>query len=408
MQVSRRAVMLGGLGLAAGSSVSRAARAAPPSQESAVAAAVDAYIYGYPLVLLDVTRRQLTNVATAGGSRAPMGQLLRLRSYPAVDDHSVAAPNADTLYTYAWLDLGKEPMVVSIPDMADRYFMMPMLSGWSDVFQSPGTRTTGQRPQTYAITGPRWSGRFPAGVTECRSPTDIVWLLGRIYCTGTAEDYAKVHALQDAMSLAPLSHYGKSYRPLPSRIDPSVDMRTPPVQQVNALGVREYFSHLAKLMKTNPPQPGDSAIVEQMASIGLARGKGFDPSKLSATDRTALESIPKLAQQHMFERFKSKVPINGWLYFGPSVANWGHGLPAPSHGEHARTRLEHPCRRGLSRFRGGTRREGLRWHQEVRGAFREGSDAAPDRPWRRCSTRRTSAVSSGARDRRPTNTSTPL
>ena len=278
MQVSRRAVMLGGLGLAAGSSVSRAARAAPPSQESAVAAAVDAYIYGYPLVLLDVTRRQLTNVATAGGSRAPMGQLLRLRSYPAVDDHSVAAPNADTLYTYAWLDLGKEPMVVSIPDMADRYFMMPMLSGWSDVFQSPGTRTTGQRPQTYAITGPRWSGRFPAGVTECRSPTDIVWLLGRIYCTGTAEDYAKVHALQDAMSLAPLSHYGKSYRPLPSRIDPSVDMRTPPVQQVNALGVREYFSHLAKLMKTNPPQPGDSAIVEQMASIGLARGRASTPA----------------------------------------------------------------------------------------------------------------------------------
>ena len=114
-----------------------------------------------------------------------MGQLRRFRSYPAVDDHSVPAPNADTLYTDAWLDVAKEPMVLTIPDMGDRYFMMPMLSGWTDVFQSPGTRTTGQRAQTYAITGPGWSGALPAGVTEYKSPTGIVWLLGRIYCTGT-------------------------------------------------------------------------------------------------------------------------------------------------------------------------------------------------------------------------------
>src|ERR1700693_6648627 len=102
-----------------------------------------------------------------------MGQLLRLRSYPAVDDHSAPAPNADTLYTYAWLDVGKEPMVLTIPDMADRYFMMPMLSGWTDVFQSPGTRTTGQRGQNYGITGPGWSGALPAGVTAYKSPTGI-------------------------------------------------------------------------------------------------------------------------------------------------------------------------------------------------------------------------------------------
>ena len=173
------------------------AQADVASQEAVLSAAVDAYIYGYPLAILDMTRRQLTNVATAEPTRAPMGQLRRLRSYPAVDDHSVPAPNADTLYTDAWLDVSKEPMVLTIPDMHDRYFMMPMLSGWTDVFQSPGTRTTGERRQTYVITGPRWSGTLPTGITENKSPTGIVWLLGRIYCTGTPEDYAKVHALQD-------------------------------------------------------------------------------------------------------------------------------------------------------------------------------------------------------------------
>ena len=213
MKISRRTVTLGSLSLTAEGSIGSSARAEVVSQDAVLSAAVDAYIYGYPLAIMDMTRRQLTNVATVGPTRAPMGQLLRLRTYPAVDDHSVPAPNADTLYTYAWLDVWKEPMVLTIPDMEDRYFMMPMLSGWTDVFQSPGTRTTGQRPQTYVITGPGWSGALPAGVTEKKSPTGIVWLLGRIYCTGTPEDYAKVHGLQDKISLVPLSQYGKPYTP---------------------------------------------------------------------------------------------------------------------------------------------------------------------------------------------------
>ena len=215
MNISRRQATLGSLALLAEGSIGPVARADVASQDAVLSAAVDAYIYGYPLAILDMTRRQLTNVATVEPTRAPMGQLRRLRSYPAVDDHSVPAPNADTLYTDAWLDVWKEPMVLTIPDMEDRYFMMPMLSGWTDVFQSPGTRTTGQRRQTYVITGPRWSGTLPAGVTEIKSTTGIVWLLGRIYCTGTPEDYAKVHALQDQILLVPLREYGKPSRPNP-------------------------------------------------------------------------------------------------------------------------------------------------------------------------------------------------
>ena len=223
-----------------------------------------------------------------------MGQLLRLRSYPAVDNHSVPAPNADTLYTYAWLDVSKEPMVLSIPNMDDRYFMMPMLSGWTDVFQSPGARTTGQRPQTFVITGPGWSGTLPTGVTEYKSPTDMVWLLGRIYCTGTPDDYARVHALQDQISSVPLSQYGKRYTPPPSNIDPDVDMRRLPREQVNALSTNDYFKYVAELMKTNPPLPQDAAMVARMASIGLTPGRDFDPSKLSAFDRAAVDAVPKL------------------------------------------------------------------------------------------------------------------
>ncbi len=123
-----------------------------------------------------------------------------MRSYPDASIQDVTAPNADTLYTTAWIDVSKEPWILSIPDMKGRYFLFPMLDGWTNVFQDPGKRTTGTKAQKYAITGPGWSGTLPAGVTEYKSPTGMVWVLGRIYCTGTPEDYKAVHALQDQVS----------------------------------------------------------------------------------------------------------------------------------------------------------------------------------------------------------------
>src|SRR5215813_14017427 len=135
--------------------------------------AIEAYIFGYPLVTMEITRRVMTNVAAPEGTRAPLGQFVRMRTYPNAAFKDVTAPNADTLYTTTWLDVSTE------------------------VFQVPGKRTTGTGPQTYAITGPGWSGTLPSGVTQYKSPTAMVWILGRIYCTGTPQDYAAVHALQD-------------------------------------------------------------------------------------------------------------------------------------------------------------------------------------------------------------------
>ncbi len=133
--------------------------------------ATDAYIYGYPLVTMEMTRRVITNVASVAGTRGPMGQFIKLRQYPDASFRDVTAPNADTLYTTAFIDVGKEPWVLSIPDMKDRYFLMPMLDGWTNVFQVPGKRTTGTGAQTYAITGPGWKGTLPPGVKEYKSPT---------------------------------------------------------------------------------------------------------------------------------------------------------------------------------------------------------------------------------------------
>ncbi len=288
---------------------------AKAKEDEASALGIEAYIYGYPLVTMEMTRRVLTNVAAPEGQKAPVGQFARLREYPTPANKEVTAPNADTLYTLAWLDVSKEPWVLSIPDMKDRYYLMPMLSGWTDVFQVPGKRTTGTKAQKYVITGPNWTGTLPEGPTEHKSPTGMVWILGRIYCTGTPEDYKAVHALQDKFSVVPLSSYGKPYTPPEGTMDPNVDMKTPVREQVNKMDAGAYFKLLAQFMKENPPTAEDAPMVAKMAKIGIIPGQDFDISKLDPAVAKALQGVPKAGFEKIMAEFKNLgAPVNGWAY----------------------------------------------------------------------------------------------
>ncbi|MFN8627239.1 MAG: DUF1254 domain-containing protein [Candidatus Binatia bacterium] len=282
--------------------------------------ALDAYIFGYPLVTMEMTRRVMTNVAAPEGSRAPMGHFVRMRSYPSAAFRDVTAPNADTLYTTVWLDVSKEPWVLSLPDMKGRYFLFPMLDGWTNVFQVPGKRTTGTGPQQYAITGPGWSGTLPPGVTEYKSPTSMVWILGRIYCTGTPEDYKAVHALQDHVSVVPLSAFGKPYTPPPGLVVPKLDMKTAVRDQVNALDGVTFFALLAQLMKSSPPVADDAPMVAKLATIGIVPDRDFDSSKLQPAVVKGIQAAPKPAQDKIMGWLKEGVLFgdnkveDGWLY----------------------------------------------------------------------------------------------
>ena len=301
------------VGAAIAASAPAARAEAPLSEAEALKIATDAYVYGYPLVTVEMTRRVMTNVEAAEGMRAPMGQFANARTYPDASFKDVTAPNADTLYSSAWLDLSKEPYVVNIPDEGDRYYLMPMLSGWTDVFQVPGKRTTGDKAQTYAITGPSWKGDLPAGVKELKSPTSMVWILGRTYCTGTPEDYKAVHEIQDKYKLVPLSAYGKDYTPPRGKVDPKIDMKTPVREQVNGMSAAAYFTLLAALMKDNPPAKEDAPMVEKLAKIGVVPGKDFDMSGLDPAVARALQRVPKEGVAKIMGHFKDAgTNVNGW------------------------------------------------------------------------------------------------
>lgn len=286
----------------------------------AIPLGIEAYIYGYPLVTMEMTRRIMTNVEKPEGTRAPMGQFVRMREYPTAEFRDVTAPNADTLYTTAWIDVGAEPYVLSLPDAKDRYYLFPMLDGWTNVFQVPGKRTTGTGAQKYAITSPGWKGKLPDGVKEYKAPTNIVWLLGRIYCTGTPEDYKAVHALQDEISIVPLSSYGKPYTPPAGKVDPAIDMKTAVREQVNALSVEAYFTLLAKLLVDNPPNAEDKPMVAKLAKLGIVAGKPFDGSKLGPVAKEAFSTVPEIANKKIMLHLKEGIITgdmkleNGWAF----------------------------------------------------------------------------------------------
>jgi hypothetical protein len=286
----------------------------PGSEAEALDIGIDAYVFGYPLVTMEMTRRVMTNVVAPAGMHAPTGQFANLRTYPTAADKDVTAPNADTLYSTAWLDLSREPYVLSLPEMNGRYYLMPMLDAWTHVFRVPGKRTTGTGPQKYAITGPGWKGTLPAGVVEYPSPTSTVWILGRIESSGAPEDYDEVHKIQDQLALVPLGAYGKPYAPPPGKVDPSVDMKTPVREQVDKMDTTAYFGVMTEALKRNPPAAADAPMIERIAKIGIVPGQDFDASKLPAGFAIALKAVPKLAHAKIVAHVRDAGALeNGWM-----------------------------------------------------------------------------------------------
>jgi hypothetical protein len=187
----------------------------------------EVFQYAYPIVLMDTTMKQSTAVsnATEVTGRAPINQFAYFRSYPAADAKDVVRFNFDTLYSFAWIDLSKGPMVLSVPDTGGRFYLVPTLDMWTDVFSSLGSRTTGTKAGHFAYVAPGWQGELPAGVERINAPTAMIWLMGRIQTNGPS-DYENVHKLQDGLKLTPLDQWGKDYMPpTTSAVDASVDTR---------------------------------------------------------------------------------------------------------------------------------------------------------------------------------------
>ncbi|MCP1765634.1 hypothetical protein ABIF64_006539 [Bradyrhizobium japonicum] len=296
-QLSSLAAILSGLIFMVSTAVPSAAQSI--SAEEAQVIAAEAYVYFYPLVTMDLTRKQLINSdPKTAGIGGPPNTFDNIQAYPTADMRSVVRPNFDTLYSSAWLDLTREPLVVSAPDTGGRYYLLPMLDMWTDVFASPGWRTTGTKAANFLVVPPGWTGSVPADFARIDAPTPYVWIIGRTKTDGPA-DYAAVHEVQKGYKITPLSGWGKPPVAVTQTIDPNVDVKTPPKQQVDTMAGDKFFAYAAELTKIHPPHITDQPIIARMARIGLEPGKRFDISKVDATVRKAVEEAPAQAQKLM-------------------------------------------------------------------------------------------------------------
>lgn len=290
--------------------------------------AQETYIWGFPIVLMDVTRKVMTNTEQPNGKtgRAPINQFGNAEKFPKANYHDVVRPNFDTLYSFAWLDLSEEPLVMTLP-ATDVYNVFEMMDAWTEVFAAPGTRMTGRKGGNYLVAGPAWNGwkgDAPGEMELLRSPTNNVWIIGRIQTNGIA-DYNAVHQLQSQISLCPLSQWGNpNYVPPNGKFDPLVDLIPAPMTVVEKMNGEIFFTALMKALLTNLPHIHDQGTVERMKRLGLKPGQSLDfqslpPPLQNALNDAAVDGLKAIQQQIL----KLGVAENGWNMLMGAIGYYG-------------------------------------------------------------------------------------
>ncbi len=256
-----------------------------------------AYLFGYSIVVMDLTKKSMTD---PNHGRAPINHFAHIQGFPDHEFRLVVRPNNDTLYSNAWIDLSKEPLVLSVPDTAGRYYVMPFMDAWTNVFASVGKRETGTGPGHYLVAGPDWRGEVPADTKFIRSPTNMTWLIGRIQ-TNTEKDFKNVYKLQNKITLTPLSRWGsgKANKGYYIRDKGSKTPRDNPSLMVERMSVETFFSKLSLLMGEHPQAILDAPVLETLAKFNIEPGKPFEINSLGFFRRLLLNKAVDLSRDKL-------------------------------------------------------------------------------------------------------------
>ena len=274
-----------------------------------------AYVYTFPLVLMDATETSATNTEEAATEKAPVNQFIHSVALADAQFKTVVTPNVDTIYSQVWYDLSEEPMVYELPE-TDRFCKVQVLDGWTN------TAAVLDKAGAYAITLSTWEGELPEGVTRIDVPTSMAWSITRIVLTGE-EDLPNVYAIQEKMKLMPLSDYisGDTYEP--PRGSYSEENDYIPVDKVLSMDPITFFNKANELMVKNSPAAADKKMLEKIAAVNIGPGMEFDTSVLTGDVaenwKTMLTEIQlKLIKEG--QKFSKK--LGQWDYFGEPIGDF--------------------------------------------------------------------------------------
>jgi DNA sulfur modification protein DndE len=300
------------------------------SSDSVVALIEQAYLFGYPTVLMDATRLVSTNfpAPVPGKSLAPVNQFGHFETFPDADFKDVVKPNCDTYYSIAWLDLKQEPIVLSVPDTKGRYYLLPMLDAYTNVFASPGKRTTGTSAGNFLITGPAFAGIIPEGMKEIKAPTNMVWILGRTQTNSKQDGATVVRSIQQGYRLSPLSKWGSAYTPQKHVVDTTIS-KTPPPVAVEQMDIEVFINRLNQLMLVNPPAASDSGILKKLEAVGVGAGKQFNMADYDNETQDKIRAIPRTVHQQLRDAASKMGTLeNGWNVVRTGMGSYGNNYVA--------------------------------------------------------------------------------
>lgn len=290
------------------------------SESEVVQTAKEAFVFGMPLILMDITQSKMTDGANPDA--AAINSFSRKSQFPDATFRDVVRANADTYYSSASLDLKDDALVLSVPNTNGRYYMLPMLDAYTNVFASPGTRTTGNEANNFLITGPNWNGQVPAGMEQIKAPTNMVWIIGRTQVNSKADGDKIVVPIQKQFKLTPLNVWGKPYSP-PVPIPYPNAVKDSPNDMLKAMPIEEFFNRMNKLMADNPPAAADAPAMEKFAKIGISPGKKFDLASLSPEEQEAIKKIPQEVIADINENIKNGGKlVNGWKPLADNIGSY--------------------------------------------------------------------------------------
>ncbi|ARP92074.1 hypothetical protein CAL14_18760 [Bordetella genomosp. 9] len=319
--------------------------AAPMSAQELHDTAIDAYVYAYPMVLMELTRRNTTNVASPLDGKAPMNQFGHKTVFPDAATPQARWPNTDTLYSSMWYDVSNGPVIVRVPDPGNRFYVLSLMDMWTDVFASRGTRTNGNGPQTFAIVGPYWQGALPAGVDVVRSPTSMGWVIGHVQASGP-NDYAAVNQFQANLSATPYAApraaapTGRAMSPAsltpmtpqpyaPRAVTPPpatqvAPSAAPPVEQVAGMDAATFWGIFADAVRNNPPHANDYPMLDRLRRIGLGTTSPVAFSQLDpAVQQALVQAGPEAGRRIADYVSRLGTGINGWNTVSGGIGTYG-------------------------------------------------------------------------------------
>ena len=268
-----------------------------------------AYIWGYPLMDMYRLRDYYTAGPRPGGLNSPINQFTHARVL--MDDKYTGGqyPNIDTLHSSVWLDLAKEPQILHIPDTKGRYYLVPLVSAYNEIFASIGARTKGYGAKTYAIVGPNWKGVLPKDVEEVRSPTNVVWVFIRNLISGP-EELDAVHTLQNGYTIQPLSDFTAGKAPTPPKGFPDGAKESETKTMPDGIA---YFEKLNEILQTEAVPEHDHGLLNFFSLIGIGPGADFATKAADPAIKAGLLRAAATADRLLKERIgRMGYQVNGW------------------------------------------------------------------------------------------------